>query len=262
MALIKKINFGVRGAIPADAEESRILPFILSTSSKDRHGTILNQAGWALDNYRLNPIVAYQHTLSGGMCSDPNPDYVIGKSLKIDIEGRGDEQMLVADAQFETADINPLAEKIFRKLLFGSLSRTSVGFIEVGNGKYGANDQAEGRENETYYFQGQELLEWSVVNVPSNAEAGKRDIMRKMREEGYSALMYAFKELGGKFRLSQIEQFRVCDILDLLDGKDIEIRETDPVKIRLMLKEEQARNDLSEIIELQQVQLKKRVLGL
>jgi len=217
----KHFKLGAVRAIPKGAEESRIIPFILSTWSKDRHGTVLNQDNWKLDNYRKNPIVAYQHNLSGGLCTDPNPDYVIGKSLSIDIESIGSSKRLVADVEFEPAALNPLAEKIFRKVLFGSLSRTSVGFLEVGHGKYGEGDEALGRENETYYFAGQELLECSIVNIPSNADAGKRDLQKRLREEAYGAIMYAFKELGGKFKLSQLENMRVCDILDALDGKEV-----------------------------------------
>jgi hypothetical protein len=237
MSRNKKTGFGMLRAIPADAAESRIIPFTLSSYQKDRHGTVLNQDNWMLDNYRMNPLFAYQHTLSGGMCTDPNPDFVIGKSLKIELDGMGSDRELVADGQFEPADMNPLAEKIFRKILFGSLSRTSVGFLELGEGKFGEGNKARGQENETYFFEGQELLEWSVVNIPSNPGVGARDMVKMMRAEGYSALMYAFKELGGKFRLSQIEQFRVCDILDLLDGKDLDLKETDPDRLRKLLTE-------------------------
>jgi hypothetical protein len=244
MAMAKNYQFGTRGDIPADAAEKRVIPFILSTFRKDRHGTVLNQDNWALDNYRRNPLFAYQHTLSGGLCSDPDPDYVIGKSLRIDLEGSGTDRRLVADGFFEPEDINPLAEKIFRKVLFGSISRTSVGFLESGHGHYGENEEAKDAENETYYFEGQELLEWSVVNIPSNPDAGRRDLsLRTMREEGYAALMYAYRELGGKFRLSQIERLRVCDILDLLDGKDIDLKETDPERVRKLLAENEALKD-------------------
>lgn len=242
MPINKRYGFGIKGIIPVDAEESRIIPFVLSTFNKDRHGTVLNQDNWNLENYRSNPVIAYQHTLSGGLCADPNPDYVIGKSLAIGIEGNGIDKRLVADAQFEPASVNLLAEKIFRKVLFGSLSRSSVGFMEVGEGKYGIGEEAEGRSEETYYFAGQELLEWSVVNIPSNPQAGKRDItMRRMREEGYIAFMYAFRELGGKFRLSEIENMTVRDILTLLDGKDLEIKEKDPEVVRAILDDPQAR---------------------
>ena len=233
----KRYGYGSRGEIAADAAESRIIPFILSTYKRDRHGTVLNQENWLLDNYRKNPVVAYQHTLSGGMCTDPNPDYVIGKSIKIDLEGMGPDRRLIGAVQFEPVDVNPLAEKIFRKVIFGSLSRSSVGFIEMGEGKYGKGDEARGGQSETYYFAGQELVEWSVVNIPSNPDSGTRDLtMRRFREEGYIALMYAFKELGGRFRLSEIEGFTVRQILDLLDGKDLDIKEKDPDKVRDILK--------------------------
>ena len=242
--LSKRYGFGTRGIIPSDAEESRIIPFVLSTFNKDRHGTVLNQDNWNLDNYRANPVIAYQHTLSGGMCTDPNPDYVIGKSISIGVGGVGLDRQLMASAHFEPAEVNPLAEKIFRKVLFGSLSRSSVGFMEVGDGAYGEGEEAEGRSEETYYFSGQELLEWSVVNIPSNPHAGKRDItMRRMREEGYIAFMYAFRELGGRFRLSEIKTMTVRDILTLLDGKDLEIKEKDPQVVREMLEDPQAKAD-------------------
>jgi hypothetical protein len=52
--------------------------------------------------------------------------------------------------------------------------------------------------------------------------------------------MYAWKELGGKFRLSQIEDLRVRDILDLLDGKDLELEEKDPEKLRKLLADPEA----------------------
>ena len=237
METIKGRSFGITRTIPKDAEESRIINFVLSTYKKDRHGTVLNQDNWNLDNYRMNPIVAYQHNLTGGLCQDPNPDYVIAKCLSIGTEGSGKDKKLVASAQFEPAEVNPLAEKIFRKVLFGSLNRTSVGFMEIGQGNYGSGEEAEGRSDETYYFKGQELLEWSVVNIPSNPDAGKRDreSMRKIKEDAIGALMYAYKELGGKFRLSQLEEMKVGDILDLLSGKDLGIKEYNVGKLRKIL---------------------------
>jgi len=82
-----------------------------------------------------------------------------------------------------------------------------------------------------------------------------------MRDQTTSAITYTFRALGGKYRLSQIENMRVRDVLDLLDGKDIEIRETDPDKVRKMLLEEMAQKDINDIIEKQQKELK-RELGL
>lgn len=250
----KKITFGQVREIPESAHESRIIPFVLSTSKRDRHGTVLNQDNWILDNYRVNPIIGFMHNLYGDLCNPPDPDDVIGKSAKIDVEGKKGERQLIADAEFEPAELNLMAEKVFRKILFGSLRGASVGFLPVGHGWYGEKEEDQGNENETYYFEGQELLEWSVVNIPSNPDGAKR----MMRDQAVSAIAYVHRALGAKFRLSQIENMRVRDILDLLDGKDIEIRETDPDKVRKMLQEEQAIKAQEEIISRQQSDLKKK----
>lgn len=248
----KKLIFGIRGAVPDNVEETRQIPWVLSDYSRDRYGTVLNQSNWKLDNFRKNPVVGYQHNLYGGMCSDPDPDFIIGKDVCENmLTGSGEELRLVGITEFEPREINEVADKIFRKVLFGSISRTSVGFLEFGTGKYGDGDEMQYGANETYYFEGQELLEYSVVNIPGNPNAGLRNgtagdvktLMRKMREESYGALMYAWKELGGKFRLSQIEEMSVRDILDLLDGKDVELKQTDVEKVRKLLAENAALRD-------------------
>lgn len=237
----RKITLGEIRSIPKTAVEDRRIPFVLSTYTKDRHGTVLNQDGWELDNYRQNPVVAYQHNLTGNLCQAPDPDFIIGKSVKIGCEGYGQDRKLVAEAEFEPPEINALAEKIFRKCIYGSLSRTSVGFVETVRGHFGSGDEMAGFPNETYYFGGQELLEWSVVNIPSNPDAGKRGTaIGKLRSDVAAGLMYAYKELGGKFSLSQLENMTVPQIMDLLDARDLEIRTTDPEKVRKMLTEQRA----------------------
>mgnify|MGYP001228172487 CR=1 FL=1 len=164
-------------ATESGAGPERKITFIISTDHKDRHNTVLNMDGWQLDNYRKNPIVLYSHQIAGkAFFTPPNPDVIIGKAKNIHVEKILDKKALVADVFFEPERINPLAEKIYQKILFGSLGAVSVGFMETGQGKYGTGDEARGMENETYYFAGQELLEFSVVDLPSNAFAGKREI--------------------------------------------------------------------------------------
>lgn len=240
MATNRSITFGLRRDIPSNVEETRTIPFILSTFTRDRHGTVLNQDNWKLENYRKNPLVGYQHNLSGGLFKAPDPDYIIGKDLNPHIEGTGSTKLLAGLVQFEPASINPMAEKIFRKVLFGSLSQSSVAFLEVGQGKYGEGKEARGREAETYYFEGQELLEWSIVNIPSNPDAGKRSV-RFLREESRGVQMYAFLELGAIFQKNQIENMSVPDILTLLEAKDLGCKEKDPVKVRKILDDRAAR---------------------
>ena len=114
-----------------DIEKTRTVRFVISTSAKDRHNSVLNMKGWKLDNFNRNPIVGYQHNVYGdNMCTPPNPDDVLGPA-RAWIEN----DRLMGEVTFETADINPQAEKVFRKVLNGTLRATSVGFLEVGQGK-------------------------------------------------------------------------------------------------------------------------------
>lgn len=243
---VKKISFGLRRDIPSNVEESRIIGFILSTCKKDRHGTILNQNNWKLDAFRLNPTVGYAHNLSGGLLTDPNPDYVIGKDLKPQVEGTGTDRKLTGLLQFEPASINPLAEKIFRKVLFGSLNTSSVGFLEIGQGKYGSGEEGLGRSQETYYFEGQELLEWSIVNIPSNPDAGKRKA-RTLEGEPIRTTCYVIQQLADRFRPSYLEKLPIDDIMVLLEAKDLNIKETDLGKVRKLLADPKAVADRIEM---------------
>lgn len=171
-----------RAKFPADVEKTRKVPFVISTSGKDRHRTVLNMDGWVLDNFNRNPIVGYQHNVYGdNMCTPPNPDDVLG-SGRAWIEERDGDKVLMGEVTFETADINPQAEKVFRKVLAGTLRATSVGFLEVGEGRFVTEKDAAGKiVDETYYFQGQELLEFSIVNIPSNPEATRKVITNHAR---------------------------------------------------------------------------------
>jgi hypothetical protein len=237
----KLITSGYVRDITANVEESRIIPIVLSTSTRDRHHTVLNQSNWQLDNYRKNPVVGYMHNLYGNLCTPPNPDDIIAVDNGIKLESVSGKLALVGYPRFEPASLNINAEKIFRKLILGTLRAASVGF--TGEGSWGTGNEAEGRENETYYFKSQELLEYSIVNIPSNPDGVKRGF-GFMRDQTHAALMYTFRTLGKKYRLSQIENMRICDVLTLLDGQDLEIRETNPERVRKMLSDEELRKAL------------------
>jgi hypothetical protein len=202
--------YGQVRELPQNVEESRTVKFILSTPTRDRHRTILNQNNWKLDNFNRNPIVGYQHNVYGDPCREPNPDDVLG-SARAWIE----EGVLLGEVTFETKDVNPLAEKIFRKVLNGTLRAVSVGFLPVGEGKYGEGEEAPGQRNETYYFEGQELVEFSIVNIPSNPDA----IRKSFRDQTSHAIMYVKKHLGDDVSFSEIESMSVKDILERLKTK-------------------------------------------
>lgn len=147
-------------------EDERTITFVASDSTRDSAGTVLNQDNWDLTRFNSNGIIGYQHKVYGGWDDTDNPDNVIGKGHAYVEDGK-----LMVDITFEPKDINELAEKIYQKVLFGSLRAVSVGFLPIGKGRFG-----EGADAETYYFAGQQLLEVSVVNIPANPNALRKSM--------------------------------------------------------------------------------------
>lgn len=202
-----------------DDTEARNAVFTISTGARDSHRTVLNPHAWDLQRYHRNPIVGYQHEVwGGGMCYEPNPDMIIGTS-RVTVQGERDatSAALVADATFEPREINELAEKIWRKIQFGSMRATSVGFMEIGEGKWGDDEEARDGERPTYYFASQELYEWSVVNMGSNPETVKRDANRRARAFVARAVA-SMRQLGENVSVDDVMRMRVEDALLLFDG--------------------------------------------
>jgi hypothetical protein len=213
----KKYTFGnIRAFDRAKVEETRTIEFIISSSAKDRHRSIVNMDNWSLDNFNRNPIVGYQHNVYGGnLCTPEDPDDVIG-SGRAWIENEGGIKHLIGEVKFEDAAINPKAEKIFRKVLAGTLRATSVGFLEVGSGEWKKEVDEKGNEiDRTYYFKGQELLEFSIVNIPSNPEAVGRSIA--VQEDW--ALAYVMRFLPETMTMQQVRNMKVQDLFNMVKGK-------------------------------------------
>lgn len=149
-------------------EEKRTVEFVASDSSVDSYGTVLPVDKWDLKRYENNGIVGYMHDVYGdSWTKSADPDDVIGKGVAF-IE----DDKLIVRITFEPKELNAKADKIFRKLQFGSLHAVSVGFRSTAKGHMG--DEERGEDPKVYYYGGMELLEVSVVNIPSNANALKR----------------------------------------------------------------------------------------
>lgn len=145
--------------------ERRTVEFVASTGTVDSYGTVLPVSGWDLSRFAKNGVIGYQHNIY----SSADPDNVIGKGVAF-VEG----DALIVRIEFEPADLNPKAEKIFRKIEFGSIAAVSVGFAPTAPGHWGK--RSDGEDPDVYYYNGQALLEVSVVNVPANPDATKRSI--------------------------------------------------------------------------------------
>ena len=159
--------------------ESRTVEFVASDNSVDSYGTVIPVDKWDLTRYQGNGIVGYMHDVYGdSWTKSADPDDVIGKG-----EAFVEDDKLVVRITFEPADLNPRADKIFRKLQFGSLHAVSVGFRATKKGHMG--DEERGEDPKVYYYAGQELLEVSVVNIPANANALKRSIAEEAAGREY-----------------------------------------------------------------------------
>jgi hypothetical protein len=160
------------------SEDNRVREFVISTERPDSHGTVIKMDGWDIDDYNLAGAFYYQH-----QTGSPNPQNAlgIGKSYK-------DANRLIGVAQFEPAEINPLAQEILNKVDYGTYKRTSVGFIpKKGKARWG--DEKRGEDPELYYFEGQTLVEFSIVDIGSNLDAYKKSMesmdnyLRSVKEE-------------------------------------------------------------------------------
>jgi HK97 family phage prohead protease len=147
-------------------EENRTIEFIISDDSIDAHGTILSPDGWNLARFEKNGVFSYQHNLH----SEINPDYVLGPATAYK-EG----SQLIGRATFETENINPLAEKIYKKVKNGTLKAVSVGFIP----------KSQHLDGDVVVFDEMELLEFSIVNIPSNPNAVKRNYTKSRKLKNY-----------------------------------------------------------------------------
>jgi HK97 family phage prohead protease len=127
--------------------EARTLKGVFSTMVEDRHGEVVDQLGWNLKEYMLNPVVLFGH--------DHNRPS-IGKVVELAVTQNGLEGVI------EFAD-TPLAKEIFSLYAGGYMSAFSCGF---------RNDVYEyDTENDKVVLRNNTLYEVSCVNVPANAYA-------------------------------------------------------------------------------------------
>ena len=150
------------------------MTFVASDETRDSYGTVLPVSEWDLERYNNNGIVGYAHNLYGSY--DADPDYVIGRGRAY---VKGTE--LLVDIEFEPEGTNKIADKVWRKLQFGSLNGVSVGFSAQG-AHWGEGEEAEGGSKPTLYYTGLELLEVSVVTIPANPNAVRRSISEEMTD--------------------------------------------------------------------------------
>ena len=131
----------------------RSYEFTASTSTEDRDGEVIDAAGWDLKNFKKNPVIMYAH------------DYrtlPIGRANRVWVSKDG---VLKNTVEFPPEGTYEFADIVERLVDTGYLKTESVGFIprkwEDGDG-----EKAPRRK-----YVKQELLEISIVPIPSNPDA-------------------------------------------------------------------------------------------
>ena len=205
MSLLR--SYGGLRTIPKDVEQTRTISFVASDGTKDRHNSIIDPKGWDLESYRKNPIIGYMHDIYGGWFSRNDPDNVIGIG-----ETQQEDDRLLVNIKFEPGDINPLAEKIFRKVLHGSIRAVSVGFYPLKSHK---GDEEKGEERDVLYYDRAELVEVSIVNIPSNVNSVKN----AAPEDKMEMTRYILQQALGE---SYSEELTIKGIYAILEGKEPE----------------------------------------
>lgn len=146
------------------------IEFVLSSEKVDRHGTVIRADAWNLDSFNRNPVMAYQHSTNS-----TDPDDFIGTWENVRIE----DGKLIGTPAFEPVELNEKADKIRRKVEHGTLRSVSVGFLPEA-AHWG--DQKRNEDPDVLYFDKVQLLEVSIVGIPSNTDAKKRTFEELIQE--------------------------------------------------------------------------------
>jgi HK97 family phage prohead protease len=141
---------------------NRVITFIASTDGVDRHSTRILPMGLQTDRYERNPLVLFAHDGYGSFFSTPSMENIVGRTVAL----RKSEKKLEADVEFLAASVNPKAEMLLGMVKAGAVSAMSIGFIPLETAI-----ERDSAGTEIPVITKAELLELSVVPIPSNSEA-------------------------------------------------------------------------------------------
>jgi HK97 family phage prohead protease len=154
-------KISIRGAVLRADDNSRVITFRASTPAIDRHGTRVRTEGIDTTSYETNAVFGWAHDLYGSFLGSPQLSHVLGRTVAI----RKTSQALDIDVEFAPAEVNPLGDQAFRMVKGKFLNAVSIGFIP----KDIVIEMHDGIE--VPVITKSELLEVSLVSIPSNSEA-------------------------------------------------------------------------------------------
>ena len=131
-------------------EKENSIRFIFSTDDEDRHGEIVDQKGWDVNDFMKNPVVLFAHDHH-----QPAVGQVTELKLNEDSNLEGVIKFAVDEYDFAKTLFNLYKGKFMRAV--------SAGFM---NTKYEIDE-----DEDTFTLKENTLLEISMVNVPANSMA-------------------------------------------------------------------------------------------
>jgi HK97 family phage prohead protease len=146
--------------LTADVEAVEGYPWTLSTFDLDRYGERIDPQGWDFKRYIENPVVEWSHRYDIP---------AIGKIENLAIDDKGLHGLVF----FNDKSFDPFGWSIGQRVKAGVIRAGSVGFrvmeIEIPS-------KENSLDGTSLIFRKQELLEFSICNVPANPYALTKNI--------------------------------------------------------------------------------------
>jgi HK97 family phage prohead protease len=159
--------------LTADTEAVQGYPWTLSTFDLDRFGERIDPQGWDFARFMHNPVVEWAHRYDIP---------AIGKIEGLTVDGDGLHGLVV----FNEKSFDPFGWGIGQRVQAGVIRAGSVGFrvIEIEIPSKEDAPTMGGKDGTSLIFRKQELLEFSICNVPANPWAlAKREKRNEEREK-------------------------------------------------------------------------------
>jgi HK97 family phage prohead protease len=146
--------------LTADSENEKGMPWTLSTYDLDRFGERIDPQGWDFKRFVNNPVVEWAHRYDIP---------AIGKIEGLTVDDEGLHGLVI----FNDKSFDPFAWGIEQRVRAGVIRAGSVGFrvmeIEIPS-------KEDSKDGTSLIFRKQELLEFSICNVPANPYALAKNI--------------------------------------------------------------------------------------
>jgi HK97 family phage prohead protease len=157
-----------------DNEEEKGFMWTLSTFDLDRFGERIDPQGWDFKRYMANPVVEWAHRYDIP---------AIGKIEGLTVDGDGLHGLVL----FNEKSFDPFGWGIGQRVKAGVIRAGSLGFRPVEIEIPSKNDSKDGT---SLIFRKQELLEFSICNVPANPFALANEERKNKNEKSDNAIPF------------------------------------------------------------------------